>query len=185
MQPIHELHFIRSVEVIGEHALRLTFEDESIREIDLTPMLFGKLFSPLRDPNYFKQVRLEPDFQTIEWPNGADFDPETLYHWDRYRDAMFAMAEEWKRAESNRTTHAVDKPIYELQSVALTRDVPSLGLVIGDVGTVVFVHRNHESFEVEFITAEGHTLGVETLERSEVRPLSGNSIMHVRELETA
>ena len=76
-------------------------------------------------------------------------------------------------------------PIEDLDQVALAKDLPTLGLVVGDVGTVVFVHRNHEAFEVEFITAEGHTLGVETLNCDEVRAVTGNSIMHVRELEMA
>ena len=73
--------------------------------------------------------------------------------------------------------------IKELDSVALAKDLPELGLVSGDVGTVVFIHRDHAAFEVEFITAEGQTLGVETLDRKEVRPLNGKTILHVRELE--
>ena len=39
----------------------------------------GWSFEPLRDPDYFKQVRLNPDIGTIVWPNGADFSPEFLY----------------------------------------------------------------------------------------------------------
>ena len=75
--------------------------------------------------------------------------------------------------------------IEGLDQVALTKNLPMLGLVVGDIGTVVFVHRNHEAFELEFITSEGHTLGVETLARDGVRAVTGNSIMHLRELETA
>jgi Domain of unknown function (DUF4926) len=75
--------------------------------------------------------------------------------------------------------------IEELEQVALAKDIPLLGLVRGDVGTVVFVHRDHAAFEVEFITAEGHTLGVETLDRNDVSPVTGNTILHVRELEPA
>jgi hypothetical protein len=82
-------------------------------------------------------------------------------------------------------TERKEDQIHELDQVALAKDLPSLGLVIGDVGTIVFVHRNHAAFEVEFITSMGHTLGVETLDSSDVRPVMGNSIMHVRELEMA
>ncbi|MFI5202115.1 MAG: DUF4926 domain-containing protein [Candidatus Kapaibacterium sp.] len=82
-------------------------------------------------------------------------------------------------------TEREEDQIEELDQVALTKDLPALGLVTGDVGTVVCVHRDGLAFEVEFITAEGHTLGVETLEREEVRPVSGNAILHVRELEAA
>ncbi len=33
----------------------------------------------------------------VEWPTGADFDPETLYYWDRYMPAMKEMAEGWRK----------------------------------------------------------------------------------------
>ena len=96
----HELRFIYGVKVIGDHALELTFEDGSIRAVDLTGFWYGELFRPLRDPAFFRQVKLNEEYHIIEWPNGADFDPETLYHWDRYRDDMIAMAEGWKRLEA-------------------------------------------------------------------------------------
>lgn len=90
----HELHDIKSVEVIGPHALRLRFEDGVVREVDLSGITEGEMYGPLRDPAFFAQVRLNPEIETIEWPNGADFDPETLYHWDEYRSAWQQSAEQ-------------------------------------------------------------------------------------------
>jgi hypothetical protein len=95
----HELHAIREAEVIGQHTLRLVFEDGITRIVDLSPVLMGKRFGPLRNPDFFKKVRLNPDFETVEWPNGADFDPETLYYWDRYMPAMKEAAEGWMKRE--------------------------------------------------------------------------------------
>ena len=70
--------------------------------------------------------------------------------------------------------------IEELDLVALLIDLPDLGLVRGDVGTVVFVHGQHEAFEVEFMTAGGRPLGVETLEQSKVRRVDEDqAILHV------
>ena len=92
----HELHSVKQVEVVGPHILRLTFEDGFCRDVDFTPVLRGKRFGPLRDPACFAQVRLNPDFETIEWPTGADFDPETLYNWDMYVDNLRSMAEQWE-----------------------------------------------------------------------------------------
>ncbi|MBK1649932.1 DUF2442 domain-containing protein [Rhabdochromatium marinum] len=41
--------------------------------------LKGKVFEPLCDVKIFAQLRVEPELDTIVWPNGADFAPEFLY----------------------------------------------------------------------------------------------------------
>jgi hypothetical protein len=45
----------------------------------------------------------------------------------------------------------MDNSISELDSVALLADLPDEGLKKGQSGTVVFVHREGEAFEVEFM----------------------------------
>ena len=95
----HELHFIYDVKVIGDHSLQLKFEDGSVKTVDLTGFWNGKLFRPLRDPDFFRQVKLNEECHCIEWPNGADFDPETLYYWDRYLPAWKEAAEDWRKRE--------------------------------------------------------------------------------------
>ena len=97
MSEIHELHSIYDVKVVGDHCLQLTFEYGKIKVIDFTGFWEGELFSPLRDPAFFRQVQLNTECHVIEWPNGADFDPETLYHWDPQE--MLAIANQWKQAE--------------------------------------------------------------------------------------
>ena len=68
----------------------------------------------------------------------------------------------------------------ELDLVALRNDLPTLGLVAGDVGTIVFVYQNDAAFEVEFMNAVGKTIGVETLEAHQIIKVSGNqAILHV------
>ena len=57
--------------------------------------------------------------------------------------------------------------IQDLDVVALLRDVPSRGLVTGQVGTVVEVH-DHESFEVEFCDNEGRTYAMVPLKKSDL-----------------
>jgi Domain of unknown function (DUF4926) len=72
--------------------------------------------------------------------------------------------------------------IRELDTVALTRELPEYGLAVGDVGAVVHRYPEGAAFEVEFVTAAGETVAVATLEPGDIRPLIGREILHVREL---
>ena len=50
---------------------------------------------------------------------------------------------------------------------------------------VVEVYGNNEGYEVEFMTKEGVTIAVLTLDANQVRPIGKRDIMHVRELDLA
>ncbi len=75
--------------------------------------------------------------------------------------------------------------IKEHDLVVLERDIEELGLARGDIGTAVGLYADGKAYEVEFITAEGKTIDVITLEREDVRPFSGHEILHAREMEVA
>ena len=64
--------------------------------------------------------------------------------------------------------------------VVLTRSLPESGLEIGDVGTIVHIYDDGKAFEVEFVSGDGTTLGVITLEANDVRSLGDGEILHVR-----
>lgn len=64
---------------ITDYKLWLKFDDGKEGEIDLKDELWGEVFEPLNDVNYFKTVRLDRELGTICWENGADFAPEFLY----------------------------------------------------------------------------------------------------------
>jgi hypothetical protein len=72
--------------------------------------------------------------------------------------------------------------IKEHERIVLKTAVTSEGLEAGDVGTVVHVYRDGLAYEVEFLTLDGRTAAVVTLETSQVRPVSGSEITHAREL---
>jgi hypothetical protein len=72
--------------------------------------------------------------------------------------------------------------IDEHERVVLMTHVPAEGLEAGDVGTVVHAYADGRAYEVEFVTLEGKTAAVVTLEASEVRPVSDREIPHAREL---
>lgn len=68
-----------NVKCIGDYRLCLTFEGGERREVDMATLVpFDGIFAPLKDPAYFRQVRVEPDVGTIVWPNGADICPDVL-----------------------------------------------------------------------------------------------------------
>ena len=53
--------------------------------------------------------------------------------------------------------------LKEHSQVVLAKPLPSLGLEPGDVGIVVHVYGQGTAYEVEFLTLDGHTVGVETV----------------------
>ena len=49
------------------------------KQVDVSSLLEGPMFEPLRARKYFAQARLDAECGTVVWPNGADFAPETLF----------------------------------------------------------------------------------------------------------
>jgi hypothetical protein len=72
--------------------------------------------------------------------------------------------------------------IRELDTVVLSHDIEEHDLKRGDVGAVVHCFKDGAAFEVEFVTAEGTTVALLTLNRQDIRPVGGREILHVREL---
>lgn len=70
--------------------------------------------------------------------------------------------------------------MLEHSQVVLTCALPALGLEPGDVGIVVHVHGSGAAYEVEFLSLDGHTIGVQTLEHSQLRPVSASAVPHER-----
>jgi uncharacterized protein YuzE len=70
--------------------------------------------------------------------------------------------------------------IKEHDRVVLKKEVPDHGLKTGDVSTVIHVHKKGVAFEVEFLTLQGETVAIATLEASRVRPVQKREITHAR-----
>jgi hypothetical protein len=94
----HPLHSVQSFERVGPYTLRVEFTDGSCQTIDFSPVLEGELYGPLKDPEVFGRVRLDPEVHTLVWPNGADFDPATLHDWPEVTAELAARAREWATA---------------------------------------------------------------------------------------
>ena len=68
---------ILKAEYLSGYCLKLYFNNGETRIADLSASLCGEIFQPLRNLEYFKSFSIP--FNTVEWPNGADFAPEYLY----------------------------------------------------------------------------------------------------------
>jgi hypothetical protein len=73
------MHFVKDVSYLADYKLKLTFQDNIVKIVDLKPHLDGEIFEPLMNIDYFKNVRINPDIDTVVWSNEADFSPDFLY----------------------------------------------------------------------------------------------------------
>lgn len=79
----HPLYDVTAFEVVKPYTLRVHFNDHTEQVIDFQSVLHGEMYAPLRELDYFNQVRLDLETKTLVWPNGADFDPYVLHEWPR------------------------------------------------------------------------------------------------------
>jgi hypothetical protein len=94
----HLLIGVVDFKIVGPYTLRVVFDDGEERTINFEPVLYGHYYGPLRDLKLFNQVRLDPEVQTLVWPNEADFDPATLYNWHRGEGAeLEKRASQWQK----------------------------------------------------------------------------------------
>jgi len=73
----------------------------------------------------------------------------------------------------------------ELETVVLLRDIPEYGLYRNDIGAIVHCYEDGTTFEIEFVTGEGRTIAVVTLNAHDVRTMHANEILHVRAIQAA
>lgn len=85
-----EFHFhdVTDFAFVEEYVLIVRFDDGFERRIDFEPILVGPIFGPLRDPQLFRQVKVDHDLGTLTWPTGADIDPGVMYDWPEHVDAI-------------------------------------------------------------------------------------------------
>ncbi len=95
---LHPIYRIFSFDIVAPYTLQVRFNDGMEQTINFQPVLAGDLYRPLRDLSLFNQVQIDPEVQTLVWPNGADFDPATLHDWPEQREAWIARAQQWELA---------------------------------------------------------------------------------------
>lgn len=70
---------VLSVRPTDENTLITEWSDGSVRVFDPIPRLKGDFMGRLKDSRYFKRVRITEFGDTVEWPEGQDIAPESLY----------------------------------------------------------------------------------------------------------
>lgn len=69
---------IRSARYVSGYKIWVSFDDGTSGEIDLEGELRGPVFDSLKDQSIFSKVTVDPELETVVWPNGADLAPEFL-----------------------------------------------------------------------------------------------------------
>ncbi|WP_151901380.1 DUF2442 domain-containing protein [Sulfurimonas hydrogeniphila] len=68
---------VKEVKPLNNYLLLLKFENQEEKIFDVKPYLNTGKFQELKDENLFKSVKV--CFDSIEWDNQLDLDPELLY----------------------------------------------------------------------------------------------------------
>lgn len=68
---------VKTVKPNVDYTLILTFTNDEVKVFDVKPYLDKGVFKELRDLSLFNAVR--PFLGSIQWQNGQDFCPDTLY----------------------------------------------------------------------------------------------------------
>ena len=69
---------VTDVQPLNDYKLRLTFKNGQQKIFDMKPFLETGIFCSLKDEQIFKSAKVI--FDTVEWDNEVDIDPETLYY---------------------------------------------------------------------------------------------------------
>ncbi|RME47985.1 MAG: DUF2442 domain-containing protein [Caldilineae bacterium] len=68
---------VKAVKPNPDYTLTLTFTNGEVKVFDVKPYLERGIFKELKEPGIFNSVR--PFLGSIQWQNGQDFCPDTLY----------------------------------------------------------------------------------------------------------
>ena len=68
---------VKEVKPNPDYTLTLTFTNDEVKIFDVKPYLEKGIFKELKDLSSFNSVK--PFLGSIQWKNGQDFCPDTLY----------------------------------------------------------------------------------------------------------
>lgn len=73
------LYRIENAIPLTDFRLKVFFQGGEVKVFNAKPYLFGPIFVPVTEPDYFAHVDVDEIAGSIYWPNGADFCPQFVY----------------------------------------------------------------------------------------------------------
>ncbi len=70
---------IKSVSAIDSHTLLVEFDNKEKRKYDVTPLLGKEIFAPLKNPSFFKAVKVEQGGYAVVWNSEIDISEYELW----------------------------------------------------------------------------------------------------------
>jgi hypothetical protein len=70
---------IQSVQTVDDHILIVEFKDHQKRKYDITSLLDKEMFSPLKNPAFFRNVQVEKGGYAIYWNDEIDISEHELW----------------------------------------------------------------------------------------------------------
>ncbi len=84
-----------AVQALDEKTLLVEFNNNEIKEYDVSPLLSNSMFAPLRNPFFFKSVHVEPGGYAVAWNDEVDISEYEL--WKHGRPASLLLQSRKKR----------------------------------------------------------------------------------------
>ena len=73
------LHVTEAKHIEG-YKIEVSFNDGRSGVADLSTVLRGPVFEPLKSTPEFAKLRVDKELETVVWSNGADLAPEYIYY---------------------------------------------------------------------------------------------------------
>ena len=77
---------VTKAKYIKDYQIEISFNNGWKGIADLSKVLKGPVFDPLKDQSLFAKLTLDQELTTIVWPNGVDLAPEYLF-FQTFKDA--------------------------------------------------------------------------------------------------
>ena len=91
----HKIYSIITIKILAPYILELTFNDNTKKTINFKNILHGEMYSPLKDLNFFNQVKIDNEVKTFSGQMALILNPETLHDWEENESEFVNQSKNW------------------------------------------------------------------------------------------